>query len=103
MMSMSSSLEVFEKIRLIDGFTMMAMSLTIHLGLMAFMYLVSACQKLDQPERLSLLILGSQKTLPIALSVLALMEGSVGLAVVACLTFHFLQLSLDAFLVKWLK
>jgi solute carrier family 10 (sodium/bile acid cotransporter), member 7 len=54
---------------------------------------------LTEPELKSFVIVGSQKTLPIALSVLAALNlTQVGPAIMICLIFHFSQLLLDSFM-----
>jgi sodium/bile acid cotransporter 7 len=39
---------------------------------------------------------GSQKTLPVAISLLAVLAGPVGEALLVCVMFHFLRLFADA-------
>ena len=72
--------------------------LLLHLALAKLMHLQRA-------ERISFVIVGSQKTLPIALSVLsALNPPQLGAAVLVCLVFHFSQLFIDSFIAaRWAK
>ncbi len=44
----------------------------------------------------AIIFVGSQKTLPVAVSVLACIGGETGLAIMVCLVFHFTQLLLDS-------
>ncbi|MCP5406195.1 MAG: bile acid:sodium symporter [Chromatiaceae bacterium] len=54
--------------------------------------------KVDRAESIALLFTASQKTLPVAIGVLTAMDHPAGLAIVACILFHFLQLFWDAIL-----
>jgi len=49
-------------------------------------------------EWLALLFTASQKTLPVAVGVLAALNQPIGIALVVCVLFHFLQLFIDAML-----
>ncbi len=49
-------------------------------------------------RRKALLFTCSQKTLPVAISVMAAMDLSAGVALVSCILYHFLQLLVDSFL-----
>lgn len=77
----------------------------VHVQLLCLHYGGAQWLTLNLPETKSFVILGSQKTLPIALSVLtALHLEQVGSAVMICLMFHFLQLLLDSWLAgRWAK
>ncbi len=56
-------------------------------------------------ERRALVLVGSQKTLPIAVTVLgqlaAVLPGATGLAVIPCVVSHLSQILMDSFLVSW--
>ena len=59
-------------------------------------------------ERRALILVGSQKTLPIAVTVLgqlgSVLSGPVGIAVVPCVVSHLSQILIDSFLVSyWLR
>lgn len=68
----------------------------IHGALLLLCYLARYIYRPEQGEWLALLFTASQKTLPIALGVLALIEPTIGAAMVACIVFHFLQLFIDS-------
>lgn len=68
----------------------------IHVALMLLCWLSGAMRRMPREEALALLFTASQKTLPVALGVLAVMKQLVGLAMVACIIFHFQQLLLDS-------
>jgi sodium/bile acid cotransporter 7 len=71
-------------------------SLGIHGGLMLLCWLSRFLYRPRRSEWVALLFTASQKTLPIALGVLAIMDRSVGSALVACIIFHFVQLFVDS-------
>jgi len=68
----------------------------IHGALLLLCYLARYLYRPGRDEWLALLFTASQKTLPIALGVLALIEPTIGAAMVACIVFHFLQLFIDS-------
>lgn len=71
-------------------------SLLVHGVLLALCAGAAKVWKCRPAERAAVVFVGSQKTLPLALSVLACLGGTIGVAVVVCLVFHFLQLLLDS-------
>jgi len=84
-------------------------SITVHSVLLAAGWLCRYPLKLPAPEATALLFGASQKTLPIALTVLMLLPGEkltgavLGVATVVCVTFHFSQIILDSFLAAKLR
>ncbi|TVO73437.1 bile acid:sodium symporter [Sedimenticola selenatireducens] len=52
----------------------------------------------DRGEWIALMFTASQKTLPVAVGVLAALNQPIGVALVACILFHFLQLFVDSIL-----
>ncbi len=75
-----------------------AAAMTIHLLLMLACLGASFPLRLKPDERRALMFLGSQKTLPVALGVLAALGTNVGAGVIVCIVFHFLQLITDSFI-----
>ncbi len=71
---------------------------SIHVVLLLILFLVSKIIGLDRSERNSYIFVCSQKTLPMALTILAILFPSTGLAVIACISFHFFQIVLDSFI-----
>ncbi len=71
-------------------------TLTVHLLLMGIMFLSGTLLKTDAPEKKAMLFVGSQKTLPLAISVLSMLPVDSGLPVILCLIFHFGQLLSDS-------
>ncbi|WP_428604975.1 bile acid:sodium symporter [Sedimenticola sp.] len=67
----------------------------------ALLLLCLGSRRLNQPDReewIALLFTASQKTLPVAVGVLAALNQPIGVALVACILFHFLQLLIDSML-----
>ena len=56
-------------------------------------------------ERRAVVLVGSQKTLPIAVTVLgqlaAVLPGPMGIAVIPCVVSHLSQILMDSLLVSW--
>ena len=75
-----------------------AAALTIHLSLMAIAAVMGRVAGLARAERTTLCFISSQKSLPIAVSVLTALGASSALALLPCLVFHFGQLLLDSLL-----
>jgi sodium/bile acid cotransporter 7 len=78
-------------------------ALGVHLSLMLLAVFFALLLCLARPERNAFLFVSSQKTLPIALSVIALMSGSSPAAMIPCLIFHFTQLFVDSFIASTLS
>lgn len=71
-------------------------SLLVH-GILFLLCVVTAkALNFSAYNRKAIIFVGSQKTLPVAVTVLACVDGEIGLAVVVCLIFHFTQLFLDS-------
>jgi sodium/bile acid cotransporter 7 len=68
----------------------------IHVALMSTGWLGGKCIKLGSPELKTMLFVTSQKTLPISISVLAVLCDKPGAAIIPCLIFHFTQLLTDS-------
>lgn len=72
--------------------------LTVHLLLMGIMWLSAKVVNANSSEQQAMLFVGSQKTLPLAISVLSMLPVEAGIPVILCLIFHFSQLLLDSFI-----
>ena len=68
----------------------------IHGSLLLLCWISRYIYRPEHGEWLALLFTASQKTLPIAVGVLALLDQAVGVAIVACIIFHFMQLRIDS-------
>lgn len=71
-------------------------ALGVHGLLLLLCWLARFVYRPSRDEWLALLFPVAQKTLPVALGVLAAMGELAGLAMVACIVFHFLQLFIDS-------
>lgn len=97
-MSVSASSETLKEISLLLIGSIIIGSLLLH-GLLLLLCLGS--RRLNHPERgewIALMFTASQKTLPVAVGVLAALNQPIGVALVACILFHFLQLFVDSIL-----
>ncbi|MCI5120852.1 MAG: bile acid:sodium symporter, partial [Candidatus Electrothrix sp. AUS4] len=75
----------------------------VHLLLLAMNGLSAKTLQLNSEDAKALLFVGSQKTLPVSLAVLAGLHQNTGNAVVVCLLFHFVQLLVDSVLASCLR
>ncbi|MCL6416175.1 bile acid:sodium symporter [Aestuariirhabdus sp. Z084] len=73
-------------------------SLLVHSALLCLSYWAGKYHISEPAKRLALLFTASQKTLPVAISVMAAMAIGplAGLALLCCIVFHFLQLLMDS-------
>lgn len=97
-MSVSASSDTLREISLSLIGAIIVASLLLH-G--ALLLLCLGSRRLYQPERgewIALLFTASQKTLPVAIGVLAALNQPIGVALVACILFHFMQLLVDSML-----
>ena len=69
---------------------------SIHAVLMLIAWPGGKLLKLETPELKALIFISSQKTLPLSISVLALLCENPGAAIISCLLFHFTQLFVDS-------
>lgn len=97
-MSVSASSETLKEISLVLIGSIIVASLLLHGSLLL---LCLGSRRLYQPERgewIALLFTASQKTLPVAIGVLAALNQPIGVALVVCILFHFMQLLVDSML-----
>lgn len=104
-MALSKSHDVLLKLEPSTLFSIAGAALTVHLILMALSVLASLLLKLEPAARLAMMFTISQKTLPVAVSVLTALNLNipVGEAVLVCVTFHFLMLFTDSLIAPRLK
>lgn len=97
-MSVSASSETLKEISL----TLIGMIIVGAILLHAVLLLLCLGSRLFNPsergEWIALMFTASQKTLPVAVGVLAALNQPIGVALVACILFHFLQLFVDSIL-----
>ena len=102
-MALSDSNELFQNLEVSTLLKIAVAILLIHFSLMVLSYLTSVGLKLDPGARLAMLFTISQKTLPVAISVLAALNMPIGEAILACVLFHFLMLFTDSMIAPKLK
>lgn len=78
-------------------------SLLVHLALILAATLAQLPLRLNRQDTKALIFTTSQKTLPIAMAVLMLIQGQagkdmIGSATIICVLFHFIQVILDSFI-----
>ena len=99
-MSLSSSSSLFTNLQGHTLLTIALVSCAVHLLLMVRAGLSGKLLKLEWQAQVALIFTASQKTLPVAVSVLAALNNSVGEALLVCVMFHFLQVLIDSTLPK---
>ncbi|MCB1759058.1 MAG: bile acid:sodium symporter [Gammaproteobacteria bacterium] len=97
-MSLSSSVESIARVDMTLLWQLTLASILVHLLLQLFCWASRRCYRVARAETLALLFTASQKTLPVAIGVLSTMAQPVGVAILVCILFHFLQLFWDAML-----
>jgi len=71
-------------------------SILLHGALLLLCWISRYLVPTERGEWLALLFTASQKTLPVSVGVLAALNQPIGIALVVCVLFHFLQLFVDA-------
>ncbi len=101
--SASSSHETFSNLTATDYLMIFTAVALVHILLLAINYLTGKRLKLNSADNKAMLFVSSQKTLAIALAVLANINFETGGAIVVCLAFHFFQLFVDSALASVLQ
>jgi len=101
--SASSSHETFSNLTATDYLLIFMAVALVHILLLAINYLTGKRLKLNSADNKAMLFVSSQKTLAIALAVLANINFETGSAIVVCLAFHFFQLFVDSVLASVLQ
>lgn len=102
-MALSDSSGVFQTLDLLSLLRIAAAALLVHGVLLALCWGASRMLKLPGPAAIAMIFTGAQKTLPVAVSVLAALNYPIGEALLVCVLFHFLVLFGDALLVPVIK
>ncbi|MFC6672701.1 bile acid:sodium symporter [Marinobacterium aestuariivivens] len=95
-MAMSDSAAVFRHLELALLLQIALAGLLLHLLLMTLCWWSGRLLRIGWQGRVAMALAGSQKTLPVAISLLAVLEGPIGEALLVCVMFHFLTLFADA-------
>lgn len=105
-MAVSGNAEALSNLGALDIAAFSLSGLAVHSGLLLAGWGVARFLSLATPEAIALIIVASQKTLPIAITVLIafpssiLANGILGIATVVCVVFHFTQIVFDSVLVQ---
>ena len=92
----AASRELFCKSSFSEMLLLILAAFTVHAALMLLAWGGGKLIRLEVPEMKALLFVSSQKTLPIAISVLAVLCDNPGAAIIPCILFHFTQLFTDS-------
>ena len=92
----AASRELFYKSSISEILILILAAFSIHAILMIIAWTGGKLIRLEIPELKALLFVSSQKTLPIAISVLAVLCDKPGAAIIPCILFHFTQLFTDS-------
>jgi sodium/bile acid cotransporter 7 len=95
-LAMSDSAAVFHDFDLPLLLTIALAAMSVHLVLLGLNWWAGRLLGVPREGRIAMALAGSQKTLPVAISLLAMLEGPVGEALLVCVMFHFLTLFADA-------
>ncbi|MCC5874675.1 MAG: bile acid:sodium symporter [Candidatus Sumerlaeia bacterium] len=105
-MAVSGNADALSNLGALDIATFSLSGLAVHGGLLLASWAVSRMLVLNTQDAIALIIVASQKTLPIAITVLiafpasVLANGILGIATVVCVVFHFTQIVFDSILVQ---
>ena len=94
--SASASSELLTGLDLVSLLLVLMGAFIIHVSLLLLCWASRYIYRPEHGEWLALLFTASQKTLPIAIGVLAMLDQAVGVAIVAGIIFHFVQLLIDS-------
>lgn len=92
----SASRDLLYESTLVEILLLIVVAFSIHIILMLIAWLGGKLIKLELPELKALIFVTSQKTLPVAISVLAVLCDNPGAAIIPCILFHFTQLFTDS-------
>ena len=95
-MSVSASADTLKALNLQLLLSIAVAAVAVHGFLLLLCWLSRYLFRPARSDWLALLFTASQKTLPVAIGVLAALNQPIGLAMVACIIFHFLQLFIDS-------
>jgi sodium/bile acid cotransporter 7 len=101
--SLATAKAAFSGVTTFDYLTILAGVASVHLLLLLMNTIAGKMLKLSTSDGKAMLFVTSQKTLAIALAVLANVKFDTGNAIIVCLMFHFFQLFVDSFLASVLQ
>lgn len=101
--SFSASRSALAGLTLLDFVTILAGVASVHILLLIICTYAGIFLKLSSKNKKAMLFVSSQKTLALALAVLASINFDTGNAILVCLMFHFFQLFLDSLLASFMQ
>ena len=99
----AASRKLFYESSLLEILFLIVAVFSIHIILMSVAWVGGKALRLETPELRAIIFVSSQKTLPIAISVLTVLCDNPGAAIIPCLLFHFIQLLTDSALASRLR
>ncbi len=102
-LTLSSSQQDLINISSLNLLIVIGLSAVIHIILLLFSWYGATTIGLAAENRLAVLFTASQKTMPIAVSVIVSIDSTLGVAVVSCIIYHFIQMIFDSVLASVLN
>jgi len=102
-LSLSASAEILYGISISALGKIVLATVIVHFGLMMIAIIAAKLLPIDTGAQVAVALTASQKTLPVAVSILASFNQNVGDAVLFCVLFHFIQLFADAAILPKMK
>ncbi len=96
--SLATSRDALATLTLLEYILILSGVASVHLLLLLTCYFTGISLKLNSADTKALVFVTSQKTLPIAIAILANIKIDTGNAIIVCLIFHFFQLFTDSLL-----
>ncbi len=100
--SLAVSNTAFSGLLVEDYMSILAATAMVHLLLLLLNGLAATALKLNSADAKAMIFVCSQKTLLIAIAVIANIKFDTANAIIVCITFHFFQLFLDSFLAAFI-
>ncbi len=101
--SITTSTSALTGLNLDDYITILASVAAVHILLLIMNAYASKLLQLPSADTKAMLFVTSQKTMALALAVLASIKFDTGNAIIVCLMFHFFQLFFDSFLASIIR
>lgn len=101
--SIAASKDTFTGLTVKDCLLVFTGVTSAHCLLLAMSAQAGKIMKLPERDNKALIFVTSQKTMAVALAVLASLQFDTGNAIIVCLVFHFFQLFIDSFLASMMK
>ena len=102
-MTLSSSQQELLSVSFLSLIVILALSGLIHCLLLLSCFILQKWAKFPFANYMALLFTASQKTMPIAVSVVVAIDSKLGLAIIVCVIFHTLQMLIDSTLAAYIS